>query len=174
VLLAADGDALLVSATATATCVGRPWHQFKRQPDDSWLDAGMLPTALTNQPITTPTHGPALHLIAYTANPTTLDEWSNETGTWQLVVQHDVAAMGLSIVQGVALTGDGLRLVGRATLMGQDTMFYADRQRMPDDFTNVQPLVGVPLTYSQLFMTEDCARVYLSDGFTQVFYAQQQ
>ena len=161
-----EGDILYLDDLDLNTLTSA-YRSFTHQPDGSWAPGPDLPFT-TYGFATVPSRGPERHLLFYAASAQ-IEEWAQDaTGTWSSIRAFDFAAQ----LRGVWFSPDGLRAVLSAQSTPGDTFtMLLDRARIDDPF-------GTPLTIptlpsaSDVFVTADCTRAYMS-GARSVFYALQ-
>jgi hypothetical protein len=134
----------------------------------TWLGYGTEgATTLAN--ISPPSRRPNRHVL-YDANTALHEAAQDAGGTWQ-----EVAAPRSDFVVGAArpyLSPDGLRLLAQVQRpTGGFDLAYADRPAIDSAFSAPTLLAEVP-PEPDMFMTEDCARIYFS-GLDNVLYEQQ-
>jgi len=174
VRLTPEGDQLYVDAY-DYTLWTHAFRTYQRLADGSWQRGADLPfTATGSTFLGGPTRGPTRHLLVTTAGgPPSVDEYvSDGSGGWNLQLHVQPADLGLSNLYTAQLSGDGLRMIAYAERVG-DTAYqvlYADRPSPTVPFGLMAPL-GVPLV-SELFMTEDCGRLYFP-ALSSIFYTRQ-
>jgi hypothetical protein len=164
----------VVLATFDLTNTVAPFAVFRAQTDGSWSRLADLPIPQFGI-VSGRTRGPNRHLLHRKNVQDDLDEWAEQSpGTWNKVNTHRLAALGVTAVDELWISPDGLRVIMNArtaTTPNLGQVMYADRASMTDAFNAAVALDNVPAVHDA-FMTEDCARIYLS-GLQQIFYVQQ-
>lgn len=156
--LSPDGQRLLAALSATV-------YEFTRQPDGSWAQSSTFATAGPAAKLSTLAHAPTGdRVLVYGVGVT---EWELQGTTWQQILVHVPYAPGDVPWRAASMTSDGLRLM----VTKADQVYYADRSDTSQVFGTLVPTTGVP-SLDDLFMTDDCARVYMS-GFAALFYVEQ-
>ena len=163
--LSPDGQRMLVPySTSMASVV---LAMYVRQPDDSWVqgpDPGFGSLAMLPL-ISTIGHAPTGDRVLVIGDDVT--EWEFDgTSTWHRL-QVQIPAMFGPFPVDASMTSDALRLM----LSDGQTVTYTDRAETTQVFRPAVPLSGVP-ALTDLFMTDDCARIYMS-GFGALYYVQQ-
>jgi hypothetical protein len=116
------------------------------------------------------TDGARDHVIVSRASWQSVTEYVVDQ-TWTEVRTQAATAFGSDEVHGLAMTSDGLRAIFKGVVMGNFKPFYTDRERIDMPFRAATILENVPY-YDNAFMTDDCARIYVS-GVGSIFYARQ-
>jgi hypothetical protein len=147
--------------------------RFVRQSDGSWIEKDTVPIPNSYGIESTVFHGPAGDRFIEVDATQMMSEWSEDGGGgWTTGMPHSVTELGMSYVNAISLTSDGLR----AAIQGQRTgdsfaqALYTDRPSIDDWFRPAVPLLGAPTT--PLAITDACARIYVT-GLGSVFYIQQ-
>jgi hypothetical protein len=109
--------------------------------------------------------GSTLRVLMIEYSTGSLVEYERANGAWSKISTTPLSQLNLASVSGLALTGDGLRLV----ISTGNQVLFTDRPSLDAAFRPADP-VQAP-TGVDIFATDDCARIYLS-GLGSVFYAQ--
>lgn len=160
--LSPDGQRLYIH-------LGTQLAEYTRASTD-WLGPVMTSVPLTgNAGFSTVGSAAGVDRIIVPTNnsPPRLDEWERRDGMWMLISQTLPADLGIvSGLGAIAMTSDGRRLV----VSGADGTAYTDRDSIAGTFRRIE-MLEAPSSVDT-FMTDDCARVYVS-GLGSTFYAQQ-
>lgn len=115
-----------------------------------------------------PSRGPDRRVIAYDKN-IGQEYRQDPDGSWRFA--RDVAFGPEPGVHIVWLASDALRLISyeAPTNNGEARLYYAYRETRDEDFSAPVLLDGIPVA-GDLFITEDCTRVYMTSVHT-IFYA---
>jgi hypothetical protein len=166
-LLAPEGDVLFVQQTNQSPAA----HVFSLFHSDSggswsWLADTKIANGIgATSPVT---RGPERHVLVTQTGDLGLHEYAGtDTGAWtEILPPYTQADLG-TIANYATLTADGLRIV----FSDSDSVHYADRPSIDARFGAPVVLPAVPVT-DDLFMTEDCSRLYMS-GLGDVLYLNQ-
>ncbi|MDB4954788.1 MAG: hypothetical protein JWO36_2357 [Myxococcales bacterium] len=167
--LAPEGDTMLVY---TFDPINGQAFQELAWDGASWTQVAVLPMPAQAGQITSPTRRPNRHVLIVSI--TGLDEYVDAgNNVWNPTLTHSHTQLGVINASSPFLSADGLRLIiyGITTGKGEAHAMYTDRTSVDSPFGAATPLTGVP-TASDLFMTEDCSRIYMS-GLQSIFYVQQ-
>jgi hypothetical protein len=149
---------------------GVVFRAFSLQPDNTWMAGPNVAINLSFYSVTPPSRGPTSHVLWMGLAGDGLVHESVETspGTWT-EPNPSFSFPGIATAQPTSLSDDGLRLVfigTDASLMSH--AYYTDRPSLDQPFRTPDVLTGVPA--SDLFMTSDCGRIYLSDNMHAIFF----
>jgi hypothetical protein len=166
--LGPDGDVAIVSFDESATRK----HTFAHRTGAAWvLDPIPVDSAGRFLVISTPTRGPAVHLVGLT--PTGMHELVQlPDQSWRDAATYSNASLHLSGLGGdyLNLSPDGLRLVYLGASFDGAGLLYSDRATLADAFGPFRPLEPVEFV-GNAQLTEDCERLYFSALGT-VWFAQ--
>jgi len=172
-VIGGDGTAIITYLDTNTRGFG---YRTYTQVGGAWqAGSEVLPeTGSPNQPYVIAGMTLAHHVIYANPNDATLHELADDgAGTWT-EPRPPIAApdLGMSEIFIVAITSDGLRLLlgGYPVDQNVDTMFYTDRPSTDVAFRPAEVIDGVP--FGDAFLSDDCARVYVT-GLDRVFYLQQ-
>jgi hypothetical protein len=163
--LSPDGQRLL--AVMHAVAEPNVVHMYVRQSDGSWLESPITSFAATDPLMLLSTIGHAPtgdRVLAYGDGVT---EWELQGATWRPILVQATLVPGETQWSSASMTSDALRLM----VTKGDQVYYSDRPDTTQLFGPLVPIAGVP-SLDDLFMTDDCARVYMS-GFGGLYYVQQ-
>jgi hypothetical protein len=162
-----EGDMLMISTFDLTNIVAaiRVYHRA----GDTWIRDADVP----NAPARTSniSRGPD-HRILGTNGTSDVVELSSTSGSWQQVLTHTKAMLGVPSVGAIWLSADALRIVFVANAFDvaeNRSIMYADRATKNDLFGVARPL-ALPVV-DDAFITEDCGRIYFS-GLRSIFYAE--
>lgn len=147
--------------------------RFERDAIGAWIrkEQTTIPFGMSKR-LSTVSRGPRRRLFVVTTNTQFVEYEQDAGGTWTNVGNYTASNFGVQVIFTMSLSADGLRLLGNALLTsssGEATTVYAYRASINDRFSAAMPVPTAPAS-SDLFMTEDCDRVYFS-GLSSVFYA---
>lgn len=157
--LGPDGD-LAIASVIDSLANTTTFSTFARS-GDTWTRGGDLPSTSQIYATTAPTRGANPHVLALEV------DGAHELvykGTWTDVATYSRAELGVTQLDSeLAMTADGLRLVGRGILasMPQGSLLYADRPSLSDRFGLAVAMPGVE-DLPNGFMTADCGELYFS------------
>jgi hypothetical protein len=162
-----DGERLLVREVDVNTGDVR-WQYYARQPDRSWMRVGDPPFAAIPH-VSTMAQSAAGYHVLVRALDESWEEWLDEAGTWRSLRVHPAAAL-VAHVQTIAMTSDGLRALVTSSQTGKT--LYSDRASIDGTFRAALPIDGSLPGTLDAYMTEDCARMFVS-GLGYVFFVHQ-
>ena len=142
-----------------------------------WSRKYILPMIVDyDDSIGTPSRRPSARLIHVRPNAGLVDEWVEDApDTWRLFHSYQPQDLGtISLYTQFNLTPDGLHAVfQQARVDGSYAVAHAWRDTIDAPFGQAVPIMGVPRSAIDAFMTHDCGRIYFA-GLGSIFYAQQQ
>jgi hypothetical protein len=154
---------------------------YARVSDGNWQEVGEVGEVQGNgyseiALISTPTRGPHRHAIALDyvqMQLLELVEGDGNTYPWTTTVLQPIDLATISPQGTLSLTPDGLQLVFYGSIGQSSGIYYADRAAMLQPFNPPVWLMDLPTDpNTDPFLTESCARLYLS-GLGSLFYAVQ-
>ena len=167
--LSPDGQRMLVQVTLSSAFTVR---EYTRMADGSWQRGADAPFGTSfYDGISTIARGPTGDRVLVSRTDLSVHEWAHEGSTWREVLVETAGELGTPVAE-IVITSDGLRaVISSISSSSNSMMFYTDRIDESSKFRRAVLLVGVtPL--SSHFLTDDCARVYVT-GVGSIFYAQQ-
>jgi hypothetical protein len=173
---APEGDELIVRfVTQAATNTGRI-VVFTRT-GTGFVEAHdiKLPGQMTDSLVGfgAPSRGPKRRMLVYNVTNAYQEIEFDASGTATLIGTYNAAELGVQAFTSIPpnLSPDGLRGVFSGVVNAGSVVLYLDRANISQRF-GMGRVLDVPYTVAP-FMTEDCARVYLS-GLGSMFWVQQQ
>jgi hypothetical protein len=148
-----------------------------REVAGTWTHTSTFPvTGQYNLSVSTTSRGPDRRLMMLEDAAKALRELGNTGAGWvDLQRVYSLADLGgFDSIYGAMLSYDGRRMTFWGVKQGPGTGFYyTDRSSLADRFRVATLLEGLPAdTNSDLYMTDDCGRAYVSRG-NAMYYAQQ-
>jgi hypothetical protein len=140
----------------------------------SWTAAGSLPRP-SNGSITASTPSSGLDRRVLLSDGQRVYEYANNGSGWTDTTQsYTFAELGVTEVERMNLSPDGLRLVFYGHGLPMDGAFFASRTSTSERFARAALLEGVPFpSYADPFMTADCSRVYFAADYAMYYVVQQ-
>jgi hypothetical protein len=171
--LSPEGDDILVYGYLSASYMTQ-FEEF-RASGGTWSRTYVLPLPPTASAITAPTRSPDRHVLVVETDSQLHEFRDNGGNSWTETAAHSTTELGVAYPGSPALTPDGLRLLLYAAPTTDPSTYYlmyTDRAALDLPFRPAVPLYGAPAA-PDVFMTEDCGRIYMS-ALQSVFYVEQQ
>ena len=163
--LSPEGDLLLLATFDLAT-TSSSYSTYTRD-TTGWTRGADLPFPQFND-ISTPSRGPDRRVIVYESKALGHEFHEDANGQWS---ELRLVTIGNDLLpHSVYLSPDALRIVvfeGMGSTTPPHTL-YADRANRDSDFNPPVELTAIPP--GEVFVTEDCGRVYVS-GVKEIFFA---
>jgi hypothetical protein len=172
--LVPEGDRLVVNARNSQQLVGNI-VVYRRGTGDTWTmeHAITVDGALDRGArFGVPSRGPNRRMFFENGDGMYRELEMDDSFAGRLIATYTASDLGIDFALKIPdLSPDGLRIIYSGYLSSRETIFYGDRPTLADRFT-VTPLSDVPSGRTP-FLTEDCARIYLSAA-SSVLWVQRQ
>ncbi|MGE5181213.1 MAG: hypothetical protein ACM31C_04090 [Acidobacteriota bacterium] len=162
-----EGDEIFVQQDTDTPGGPSVFSVYARNADDTWSWEQDLPIPAVGA-LSTPSRGPARHLIVSQAADGMVHEYVRDGASWNEVLPpYSASDLGLNAAE-LTMSPDGLRAVFETS----GSIWYTDRPDLSSRFRHGSVLAGIPQVPDP-FMTDDCARLYFS-GLASILYVDQQ